>query len=67
MEPEVKNTPASAGDIGDVVFISGQLRSSEGGHDNPLQYFSLENPHGQGILVGYGSWGCKESDMTEAT
>ena len=21
--------------------------------------------HGQGSLVGYGPWGCKESDMTE--
>ena len=21
--------------------------------------------HGQGILVGYSPWGCKESDMTE--
>ena len=23
--------------------------------------------HGQGSLVGYSLWGCKESDMTEAT
>ena len=43
------------------------------GHEDPLeegmatQYFCLENRHGQRILVGYGSWGCKESDMTEAT
>ena len=24
-----------------------------------------DNPHGQRILVGYSSQGCKESDMTE--
>ena len=26
------------------------------------QYSCLENP-----MVGYGLWGCKDSDMTEAT
>ena len=36
-----------------------------GGHDNPLQYYFLENPHGQRSLVGYSSWGHIESDMTE--
>ena len=36
-----------------------------GGHGNPLQYFCLENPHGQRSLEGYSPWGCKESDMTE--
>ena len=30
-----------------------------------LQYSFPENPHGQGSLVGYSPWGCKESDMTE--
>jgi len=30
----------------------------------PLQYFCMENPHGQRNLAGYSSWGCKESDMT---
>ena len=35
------------------------------GHDNPLQYSCLENPHGQKSLEGYSSQGCKESDTTE--
>ena len=25
----------------------------------------LENPHGQRSLMGYSTWGCKESDTTE--
>ena len=32
---------------------------------NPLQYYRLENPHGQRSLVVYSPRGCKESDMTE--
>ena len=35
------------------------------GHGNPLQYTSLENPHGQRSLAGCSPWGCKESDTTE--
>ena len=27
----------------------------------------LGESHGQRSLVGYSPWGCKESDMTEAT
>ena len=56
----VKNPPANAGDIRDV-------RSPGGGHDNPLQYSSLENPHGQRSLAGYDPYGGKELDMTEVT
>ena len=37
------------------------------GHSNPLQFYCLENPHGQRSLVGYCPWGCKESDTTEVT
>ena len=36
-----------------------------GGHDNPLQYSHLENPHGQRSLVGYSPWGHKELDIAE--
>ena len=36
-----------------------------GGHGNPLQYPSLENPHGQRSLAGCSPWGHKESDTTE--
>ena len=38
----VKNIPANAGDIGDVVSIPGSGRFSGGG--NSLQYSCLENP-----------------------
>ena len=33
--------------------------------EKALQYYFLENPHGQRHLVGYGPWGHKESDTTE--
>ena len=48
----VKNLPANAGDIRDVTLISGSGRYSGGGHGNPPQYSCLENPHGQGSLMG---------------
>ena len=38
-----------------------------GGHGNPLQYSCLENPHGQGSLVGHSPKGHKESDTSEVT
>ena len=55
----------SACNEGDLGLIPGLGRSPGGGHSNPLQYSCLENPHGQRSLVGYGSWGNRESDMTE--
>ena len=51
--------------VEDLGSIPGLGRSSGGGHDNPLQYSCPENPHGQRNLVGYNSWGHKESDTTE--
>ena len=42
----------------------GSGRSPGGGHGNPLQYFCLENSHGQRSLAGYNPWGCKQSDTT---
>ena len=39
---------------------------TEGGCGSPLQYSCLENPHGQRSLAGYGPWGHKELDTTEA-
>ena len=47
------------------VRSSGQEDSPGGGHGNPLQYFCLENPHGQRSLAGYNLWGYKESEKTE--
>ena len=53
-------------EAGYLGSIPGFGRSPGGGHDNPLQYSCLENPHGQRSLVaGYSLWGRKESDMTE--
>ena len=49
----VKKLPANTEDIRDVGFIPGLGRSPGGGHGNPLQYFCLENPHGQRSLMGY--------------
>ena len=40
----VKNLPANAGDIRDPGLIPGSGRSPGGGHSNPLQDSSLENP-----------------------
>ena len=36
----------SACNAGDLSLIPGFGRSPGGGHDNPLQYSCLENPHG---------------------
>ena len=44
----VKNQPASAGDAGNMDSVPGLGRSPEGGNDNPLQYFCLENPMDRG-------------------
>ena len=55
----------SACNVGDLGLIPGLGRSPGGGHGNPLQYFRLENPHGQRSLADYIPWGHKESDMTE--
>ena len=58
----VNNLPVNAGDLGSIPRLK---RSPGGGHDNPLQYFCLENPHGQRSLTGYSPWGHKELDMTQ--
>ena len=48
-----KNPPVNEGDVRDVGLISGSGRSARGGNGNPLPYSCLQNPHGQGSLVGY--------------
>ena len=55
----------STWNAGDLSSIPGLGRSLEKGHDNPLQYSCLVNPHRQRSLEGYSPRGCKESDMTE--
>ena len=62
----VKNLPANAGDIRDVVSTPGLGRYPGGGNGNPLQYSHLENP------MDRGAWQAAvhrvtRSDMTEAT
>ena len=64
---ETRTTLASVGDVRDVGLIPRLGRSPQGGHSNPLQYPYLENPHEQRSLMGYSSWGRKESDTTKAT
>ena len=44
----VKNPPAIAGDTGVMGSIPGSGRSPGGGHGNPLQCSSLENPTDRG-------------------
>ena len=51
--------------VGDLSSIPGLRRFPGGGHDNPLQYSCLENPHGQRSLAGYSAWSHKELDTTE--
>ena len=65
MAPVVKNLPANARDIRDLGLIPESGRSPGGGHGNPLQYSCLKNSMDRG--VSNSPWGCKESDMTEAT
>ena len=60
---EVKNLPASAGDIRGAGLIPGLGRAPEG-HGNPRQYSCLEN------LMDRGAWlatvhGVTELDKTE--
>ena len=50
---------------GDLGSIPGSGRSPSEKNGNLLQCSCLENPHGQGSLVGYNPWGGKELDTTE--
>ena len=65
--PVVKNLHPNAEDIRNVGLIPGLGRSPGGGHDNPLQYSCLENPHGERSLADYSLWGRKEWDTIETT
>ena len=60
----VKNLPANAGDVGDIVSIPGSGRCPGEGNGSPFQYSCLGNPMDRGVW-----WATvhsrKESDMTE--
>ena len=45
---EVKNPPATAGDLRNVGSVPGSGRSSGGEYGNPLQYSCLENSMDRG-------------------
>ena len=62
--PGGSDSKESTCSVGDLGLIPGLGKSPGGEHGNPLQYFPLENPHGQRSLAGYSLWGCKELDMT---
>ena len=57
----VKNLPANVGEPG---LIPGTERSPGEGNDNPLGILAHRISWTE-KMVGYSSWGCKESDMTE--
>ena len=62
MAQTVKNLPA----VGETWLRSlGRDDPLEEGSGNPLQDSCLENPHGQGSLVGCSPWGRKELDTSE--
>ena len=50
----VKDPPDNTGDLRDVSSIPGLVRSSGGGHGNPLQYSYLENPMKREAYVATG-------------
>ena len=60
MALEVKNQPASAGDIRDMGLIPGSERSSGEGTGNPLQYSCLENP------MDRGAWQAADHSVTKS-
>ena len=63
--PGGSDSKESACNTGDLGSIPGFGRFLGEGNGNPLQYSCLENSHEQRSLVGYSSWGCKESDTAE--
>ena len=55
----VKNLPANAGDVGDVVLILGSGRSPAEGNGNLLQYSCLGNP------MDRGAWQAKVHEIAK--
>ena len=53
---DAKESTYNVGDLGSIPDLE---RSPGGGHGNSLQYFCLENPHGQKSLTGYSPWSRK--------
>ena len=63
--PGSSNGKESACNAGDLGLTPGSGRSSGQGNGNPTPVFLPGEFHGQGSLVGYNLWGCRELDMIE--
>ena len=63
----VKNPPANTGDLRDAGLILGLERFPWRRAWEPTPVFLPGELHGQRSLEGYGPWGHKESDTTEAS
>ena len=63
--PSGSDSKESACNTRDPGMIPGLRRCPGEGNGHPFWYSRLENPHGQGSLVGYSPWGHKDSDTTE--
>ena len=64
-DPAGKESACIAGDTGDAGLIPWSGRSPGGGKWQPTPVFLPGKFHGQRSLVGYNTWGHKESHMTE--
>ena len=64
--PGDSDSNESACRAGDLGSIPGSGRSPGEGNGYPLLFLPGEFL-GQRSLAGYGPWGCKQSDTTEAT
>ena len=63
--PSSRDGKKSTCNVGKLGSIHRSGISLGGGHDNPLHYSCLENPHRWRRLVGYSPWVHKELDTTE--
>ena len=63
----VKNSPADAGDTGDVNSIPGSGRSPGEGNGNPFQYSCLGNPIDRGAWWATHSLSCVQATQERQT
>ena len=61
---QVENPPANAGDVGLMPGV-GKIPWRRAWPPTPV--FLPGESHGQRSLAGYSPWGCKQSEVTEAT
>ena len=59
--------PPNAGVTEDTGSFLGSGGSPGEGNDKPTLVFLPGESHGQRSLEGYNSWGCKESNTSDAT